>query len=256
MKKTSISTLILVLLAVLSCEENATPDPTIELPKLTRMDNTDGSSNTISTYYEYQGNLLTKKTAGPFETVYTYEGQTLVSEESYAAGQLMFKKEYTKESEDKLVQTMYRPDGGNLALSQEWESLQLSETEIRLNAYNYSSGQKVLNHYRIMTVADGNLLREESFNADGTSQNIVVTYQYHEGVNPLKFVLGEVDFNIHFFNYSKNLVSASSLSLSGNLSEETSYTIELNEFQLPEKMTTTLTRNGMAITNTYLYYYE
>lgn len=256
MKKTSISTLILVLLAALSCEENTAPDPTIEFPKLTRMDNTDGSSNTLSTLYEYRGNLLTKKTAGPFETIYTYEGQTLISEELYAGGQLMIKKEYTKENEDKLVQTVHAPDGGSLSLSQEWESLRLSDTEIRLNSYNYSSGEKVLNHYRIMTVANGNLLREESFNADGTSKNIVVTYQYHEGVNPLKYALGDVDFNMHFFNYSKNLASASSVSLNGNLTEEATHTIELNEFGVPEKVVTTLNRNGTILTNTYRYFYE
>lgn len=256
MKKITISILAMAILAMTSCEESATPDTTVELPRLIRMDNTDGNSNTISTAYEYQGNLLTKKTAGPFETIYAYSNQTLISEEFYAGGQLMFKKEYAKESEDKLVQTIYTSNGGSLSLSQEWESLRLSDTEIRLNSYNYSSGTKVLNHYRIMTVADGNLLREESFNVDGTSQNIVATWQYHEGINPLKYVLGEVDFNIHFFNYSKNLVSASSMSFGGNLAEQTSYVIELNESGLPEKVVTTFTRNGIVITNTYEYFYQ
>lgn len=256
MKKITISTLVLVILAMMSCEESNVPDTAIELPRLIRMDNTDGNSNTLSTYYEYEGDLLIKKTAGSFEDRYSYNGQTLVSEESYAAGQLMFKKEYTKASEDKLVQAVYRSDGGSLSLSQEWESVRISDTEIRLNSYNYSSGQKVLHHYRMMTVADGNLLREESFNADGTSQHIVVTWQYHEGINPLKYVLGEVDFDIHFFNYSKNLVSSSSISLSGDLAEETTHTIQLNAVGLPEEMTTVLSRNSTVITNTYRYFYE
>lgn len=256
MKKAIISTLVLAILAITSCEENTAPDTTIELPVLVRIDNTDGNSNTLSTHYEYQGDLLVKKTVGLFEDRYFYSGKILVSQESYAAGQLMFKKEYTKDGENKLVQAVYRSDGGVLSLTQEWESVLISDTEIRLNSYDYLSDQKVLNHYRMMTMADGNLLREESFNADGTSQNTVITWQYHEGINPLKYVLGEIDFNIHFFNYSKNLASSSSISLGGNVAEGTTNTIQLNEFGLPEEMTTTLSRNGTVITNTYEYFYQ
>lgn len=250
MKKIFISTLILVTLALVSCEESPTPESTT-LPKLQRLERfneTTGETSIIN--YTYDNNLLTKISSGESEYRYSYTNGTISTAEIWSGERLITRYAYTVDSDVQVTVAQYVFDGGTERLLRVEERQDLGNSVVRYNFYGFPGGEKTLEYYIQKTVIAGNVTMEQSFDPNGVSRDKVSTWKFGDAINPLSYVSGNVS------SRNQNLATNHNFMDEGTLTIQQSHVIETNEFNLPIEVRSFL-RNMLfgdqRVTEKYFY---
>ncbi len=237
MKKISLL-LSIFALAIVSCSKDETPAPAPVLGVLpTRIENISEEDGNSTNYFTYNGNKLVEvsstRNSVIYKTVYTYNGDLIVKEESFNGSDLKGSDEYIYENNKiKTVLSLY---------NQIDYQTNLPYVEKTKNEYTYNPDGTVLetrfklvngtyvnqNNTNLYSIVGGNLTKRVSNNTytytysngsgtvTNTSENSSThTYEYDNKNSPFKNILG---FNKIFFdevlslnNYTKETTNSTS----------------------------------------------
>lgn len=251
MKKIITSTIALLTLIVMSCEETIAPESTEELPKLLRLETTnDQTGETTVLNYSYENDLLTKISDGHTEYRYTYSSGAISVIELWCDTDLIMRYNYTVEGIDKIIVSQFVFDNGNETLIRVEEREDLGNSVLRYSFYAFQGGQKTLEYYVQKTVIGGNVTMEQSFNPDGSSKDKVSNWSFGEAINPLSYVSGSIS------GRNLNLPVSHRFIDEGTLTILQTHEIETNEFNLPTEIRSVLRNTFFGekrITERYFY---
>lgn len=250
MKKIFISTLVLVILALTSCEESLVPE-SITLPRLERVEKfneTTGESTTVN--YTYDNDLLTKISSGETEYRYSYTNGTINTVEIWSGERLVTRYTYALESDGKVIVSQFVFDNGTETLLRVEQREDLGNSVLRYSFFGFPRGEKTLVYYTHKTLIADNVTMEQSFEPNGVSRGAVSTWSFGEAINPLSYVSGSVS------NRNQNLATSHSFMDGGTITVRQFHTIETNDFNLPIEIKSVLRNTffgDQQVTEKYFY---
>lgn len=269
-KHAAISMLALLTVALLvSCQRNEAGDVDIivddeplQFPKLLRVEHESSTGLSYISHFTYTGNLLTGRTRGKEEDIYTYTGNTLKRHDVLENGVLIQRYDYTLEGEKQtILYTYYDPLRG--ATPEIRERVQNEAGNIVETLYPGADLNVVSGHITIMTYSNNNVLDETVFlgRGEGLLEIPVREWRFSEVYEPLYPFLGDVNFGL----YNKNIWNYEFLigdtHEGGGNYAEAFIIIESNELKLPVKVELVykIYSNGIVTaewTETDTYFYE
>lgn len=237
MKKISLL-LSIFALAIVSCSKDETPAPTPVLGVLpTRIENISEEEGNSTNYFTYNGNKIveysTTRNGVVYKSVYTYNGDLIVKEESFKGSDLQGSDEYIYENSK--IKTVLSTD------NQIDYQTNLPFVEKTKKEYTYNTNGTVLetrfklvdgvyvnqNSTNLYTIVGGNLTKRVNNststytynNGSGTVTNTseyasTITYEYDNKNSPFKNILGlnKIFFDEIFSsnNYTKETTNSTS----------------------------------------------
>lgn len=224
--KNTITLLSILLLMFTSCtkdNENSQNQESIILPK--KIIKTEGT-NTYELIVSYNGNKILEEnnTTGNYKYVYTYTGDLITKQTFYKGNTITTIKEYTydngkvknvlitKNSTDKTtgVVTVYK---SRTAYSNNTDGIITEQTYIIDSVTGF---EKKLPENRILTFANGNLVKEVRNSPSFSSITYTYTYlyEYDDNENPYKNILG-----LNKISYSSDVSSLNNVIKTTTLSQ-------------------------------------
>lgn len=251
MKKIFISTLSLMILVLMSCEETVSPEPESTLPKLQRLERFNETTGVTSTLnYTYDNDLLTKISSGETEYRYSYANGAITTMEIWNGDRLITRYSYVVDSDTQVTVSQFVFDNGSETLLRAEERQDLGNSVLRYNYYGFPGGEKTLEYYIQKTFIAGNVTMEQSFDPNGNSRDKVSTWKFGEAINPLSYVSGSLSSRNH------NLATNHNFMDEGSLTIQQTHVIETNELNLPIEIRSVL-RNVLfgdqRVTERYFY---
>lgn len=250
MKKTSLLLSSIALFALNSCtkEDSKTDNPGVEDTSILLKKITAGSSFTNT--FTYNGNKIIKEENSDGTTSYTYTGDLItkidvsytdegrITEYEYADGRL--KKATIQEkntSNGAFTTTMsqdytYNPDG----------TILITNNDLRSTTPSVSGTRK------ITLAPNGNIAKEESFQADGTTLNSKIEYEYDDKNSPLKNVTGIGELLDSEISAKNNITKRTNTSITTSATYVTITTnvYTYNDKGYPTKVAGTVTFNDVT----------
>lgn len=260
--------LVAFFLTTTACNEGLAPTPTPPgTPTLARIE-TVGPNGNETTSFQYQNGLLTRKSStNGFVEEYTYNNGVLERTNIDLGNNLVFVRLEHQIIGTKLVTTGYSsvnhqlgntiaPDG--LMLMDRVETYWLNQNEIREDRYTYYLGNATLSSYSVRTIANGNVVRLESFSTPGATTGDIQQWDYFNSImNPERNeMFGSTDFMTSNMNMIKTWRFNDDQNQPQVVDFNSRRTFQLNNQGYPTSVTDTYTSSGQTQTATSLYFYN
>lgn len=185
--KTSILFIPILCLLILACEQQSVdtePNLDTTLSQISRIEYTNTETGGIAvTEYTYENGLLHTETNPWGWTEYFYEDDVLIRKVNWNDGSVGNTVLYAYEP-GKLEMTINHPPEDGLQKASIFEYLQISDSQMRINTYQETNGQREFNGYLICQLVDGNVVLEEGFDRRGGRTVLHTEKSFGETLNP------------------------------------------------------------------------